>query len=58
MQPSVALIGVGVNNDYGHPHEETLADLEAAGAEVYRTDLDGNILVVSDGRSIDVQVGQ
>lgn len=41
----VALIGVGVDNDYGHPTDAALESLAASGAAVFRTDRDGLILV-------------
>lgn len=52
VAPSLALIGVGAGNDYGHPRTEILEILSAQGATVARTDLDGLILVgMSDGRT-------
>lgn len=45
VQPRLALISCGRNNTYGHPHEEVLERLDAVGAEVRRTDLDGTIRV-------------
>jgi competence protein ComEC len=51
--PGVAAISVGVDNEYGHPAPETLAAL--AGSAVYRTDLDGDIEVVTDGRTYRVR---
>lgn len=45
LSPEIALIGVGVDNEYGHPKRETLDLLEAAGARVYRTDLQGDVRV-------------
>ena len=47
--PEIAIISCGKNNDYGHPHKETLQDLKKIDAEVYRTDLLGTILLKSDG---------
>jgi len=44
VRPRVALIGVGQENDYGHPSAKTLDLL--AGARVLRTDTDGDIAVV------------
>ncbi len=41
----VALVSVGEDNDYGHPAASTLDALTAAGAEVHRTDLEGDVLV-------------
>jgi competence protein ComEC len=55
MKPSIALIGVGEGNDYGHPYQGTLDDLEAIGATVYRTDLNGSIVVESDGKGLTVE---
>ena len=43
VQPQAAAISCGLDNDYGHPHQETLARLQAAGAEIYRTDTMGTI---------------
>ena len=43
VNPVVAVISVGANNRYGHPHRETLALLR--GKRVYRTDLHGDILM-------------
>jgi len=49
MQPTLALIPVGQGNSYGHPDQGTIRRLENAGAEILRTDQDGDLLVVSDG---------
>ncbi|TWX40548.1 DNA polymerase III subunit delta [Frigoribacterium sp. ACAM 257] len=43
---AVALVGVGADNTYGHPRREALDMVEEAGAEVTRTDLDGDAAVV------------
>ena len=43
--PELAIVSAGANNPYGHPAQETLDRLEAAGAEVYRTDEAGSITV-------------
>jgi beta-lactamase superfamily II metal-dependent hydrolase len=49
VHPEVAIISVGMNNRYGHPASATLSFLKDLGAEIYRTDLDGTVTVVSDG---------
>lgn len=54
--PSSAVISVGKGNDYGHPTEETLTRLSNCGATVYRTDLQGDITVTSDGATLSVSV--
>ena len=43
VQPKLAFIEVGAGNNYGHPRQDTLARLRAAGAGIYRTDLDGTL---------------
>lgn len=50
--PTYAVIQVGVGNEYGHPTEATLSILEDAEVTVYRTDLQGHIVCVSDGENI------
>jgi len=47
--PEVATISSGKNNSYGHPHEEVLDLLDEYGVRVFRTDLDGEVEIVSDG---------
>lgn len=41
--PKIAVIQVGRNNLYGHPHEQTLERLEARGIKTYRTDIHGAV---------------
>lgn len=50
--PDYAVISVGADNDYGHPHEAPLSRLEDAEVTVYRTDLLGTVIAVSDGTNI------
>jgi len=50
VAPRLAVIQVGANNPFGHPHPEVLKRL--AGIEVLRTDLNGRVEVVSDGRRL------
>jgi competence protein ComEC len=46
----VAVVSSGEDNDYGHPAAATLEPLAASGAEVLRTDVDGDVaLAVRDG---------
>lgn len=48
--PKDAISSQGLNNSYGHPHEETLENFKAIGANFYRTDRQGMISVIfSDG---------
>jgi len=54
VNPKVAIIEVGAGNTYGHPTTNTLKNLDIAGAQVYRTDKNGNIVVTSIGSSYTV----
>jgi competence protein ComEC len=55
IRPRVALVSVGTGNPYGHPAPATIARLRAAGATVYRTDLDGSVEISTDGRDLEVR---
>ena len=41
--PDYAVVSVGENNQYSHPHKETLKSLEKCGAKIFRTDKNGDI---------------
>jgi len=58
IHPEVSVISVGAYNSYGHPCAETISRLEQAGSKVYRTDLDGTIVITSDGNTYSVSSGQ
>ena len=45
LRPETAIISVGENNSYGHPAKETLERLEQQGTQVYRTDLQGTVVI-------------
>jgi len=53
--PEVAVISVGTNNTFGHPHPEALNNLENAGAEIFRTDYDGNVIIYTNGKTFTVE---
>jgi competence protein ComEC len=55
VRPAIALIGVGRGNPYGHPVAAVLDRLQDAGAEVFRTDLDGEVKVSTDGHRVEVR---
>ncbi len=53
VSPEVAVISAGIDNDYGHPHRETLDALNKLGVKtVLRTDESGTIVISSDGKTI------
>ncbi len=54
VAPEYAVALVGKDNDYGHPHEETLKKLKKAGITLYRSDVHGTIVFGSDGKSLTV----
>ncbi|MEV0716719.1 ComEC/Rec2 family competence protein [Asanoa sp. NPDC050611] len=54
VDPVVALVSVGVDNDYGHPNPALLARLTSDGARVLRTDLGGDLAVVRRGGGLAV----
>jgi competence protein ComEC len=49
IRPQIALISAGRDNLFGHPAQDVVSRLEAAGAMVFRTDRDGAIVVETDG---------
>lgn len=53
----LALVSVGEDNDYGHPAPDLLAALSAAGAEVWRTDVSGDVVVVVRDGELGVVAG-
>ena len=52
VDPVLAVISCGKNNDNGHPHRETLALLNEKGIEYRRTDENGTVTVYGDGKNI------
>lgn len=52
IQPKYAVISVGKDNGYGHPHKEVLDRLAEVGAKVLRTDELGTIVFQSDGTTL------
>lgn len=53
----LALVSVGEDNDYGHPAPDLVAALSAAGAQVWRTDLAGDVVVVVADGEVGVAAG-
>lgn len=54
IMPEIAVFSVGINN-YGHPTEAVLSRLRDADVKVYRTDLQGNIIITSNGNTLNVE---
>jgi competence protein ComEC len=49
VRPQVAIYSAGQGNSYGHPHQSTMDALARVGATVYGTDVDGTVVVTTDG---------
>ncbi|OFI47522.1 DNA internalization-related competence protein ComEC/Rec2 [Floricoccus penangensis] len=56
IKPKYALISCGTNNRYKHPNKETLEIFEKNNVEVFRTDLDGQIILKNKKRQLNIKV--
>jgi beta-lactamase superfamily II metal-dependent hydrolase len=54
VHPQAAIISCGAENSYGHPSQPTLDRLKRLNVQVYRTDLGGEINIVSDGNTFQI----
>ncbi len=52
VDPAYVVISCGYQNDYGHPHRETMGIVTTKGIDTFRTDLQGTILCRCDGVSL------
>ncbi len=57
VSPQIAVGMMGKENKYGHPHQETVDLLERLEIKLYRTDIDGTVRVMLDGKDINVSTG-
>jgi beta-lactamase superfamily II metal-dependent hydrolase len=55
VNPTYAVISAGINNIYGHPHEETVQRLLEKGVITYGTYVSGTIVFTTDGSTVTVQ---
>lgn len=58
VSPEYAVISVGEGNNYSHPSGAVLDRLEAIGATVFRTDLNGDIICRSDSKTVSFSVSR
>lgn len=54
VRPTVAVIMCGKENPYGYPHDETLTKLAGAKVDIYRTDIQGTIVIITDGETFKI----
>ena len=52
--PEYAIVSVGKDNSYGHPHSEILSRYADAGIPLFRTDELGHIIVTADGSDVQI----
>ena len=52
VEPQFAVISCGKNNRFGHPDSRVIEDLEKIGAQIFRTDKSGDIILETDGELI------
>ena len=50
--PQIAIVSCGRGNTFGHPAPEVIDRLKSSGATIYRTDLDGEVTIETDGYSM------
>jgi competence protein ComEC len=55
VHPRWDVVSCGRNNSYGHPHKEAVARMQAAGATVLRTDVDGDISFVATDHGFELR---
>lgn len=55
VKPRVAVVSVGKNN-YGHPSGDVLNRYENIGTKIYRTDINGAVIIMTNGKTIKVKV--
>lgn len=54
VKPEIALIGVGKDNTFGHPNDGVIEKLKKIKAKIYRTDLDGEIIIKMEAKKYEV----
>ncbi|WP_392486221.1 ComEC/Rec2 family competence protein [Haloimpatiens sp. FM7315] len=55
INPKIAIISCGKNNKYNHPHKETLKKINEINCKIYRTDVNGSVLIIGDGNTLEIQ---
>lgn len=54
VKPAATILSYGKDNDYGHPHDEVMANLKTVGSKAYSTAESGMIVVTTDGTKYSV----
>lgn len=58
VSPDVAIYSAGIDNSYGHPHDEIVDRVLNADIDLYGTDIQGTIIISSDGETYSIQTGK
>ena len=55
ISPDYAVISCGEGNSYGHPNKKALKAISKYTDEIYRTDINGTVIFVSDGKNLEIE---
>ncbi len=58
VDPEIAVISVGADNEHNHPNHYVMDRLNDYGISVYRTDQDGTVSFTTDGRSLNITLSK
>lgn len=58
VQPEVGIYSAGKDNSYGHPHDEIVDLFNVLNVPLYGTDVHGNIIVTTDGKTYDIKTNK
>lgn len=58
IKPEAAVYSAATGNSYGHPHKETLINLDNIGAKIYGTDVYRTVVITTDGNAYTIQTGK
>jgi len=55
VNPDIALVAAGFRNRFGHPKDDVLDRYRELGSRIYRTDLDGALLIETGSDAVKIQ---
>lgn len=55
VSPDLAIISVATEKKYARPHDKTIARLLKSGAKIYRTDINGTIVLITNGKTYSIE---
>ena len=58
VKPTYAIISVGSDNKYNHPNQAIIDRLNKINTKIYRTDINGNIVITSNGNTLDIKTSK